>query len=98
VSATLEDGWGELRAYRVRSPFGRDTVYAALSARPDSGSAAFEVEGDAQAALSLGSYPYEFSLPDLAPERTVRFRLKLIGKDGKTALTPWFELAGTPRS
>lgn len=98
VSAMLEEGWGELRGYRVRSPFGRDTVYVALSARPDSGSAALEIEGDAQAGLSLGAYPYEFSLPDLAPERTVRFRLKLTGKDGKTALTPWFELAGTPRS
>jgi hypothetical protein len=98
VSASLDDGWGELRGYRVRSPFGRDTVYVALSARPDSGTAALEVEGDAKAGLSLDAYPYEFSLPGLALERTVRFRVQLTGKEGKRTLTPWFELTGTPRT
>lgn len=92
--AELGGDWGEMRAYRVRSPFGGDTLYAALSARAGAGTAALEIEGETTPRI-VDSYPYEFSVPAPAAERAVRFRLRLTGRTGDPVATDWFTLPGT---
>lgn len=96
VSEKLGNGWGELRAHRVRSPFGKDALYVALAAPAGAGVASLEVVVGAATVLTCGDYPYEFSLSDIPPNQDLRFRLMLKAADGATEQTDWLSLAGTP--
>ncbi len=95
LRTTLGGAWGETRAVRVRSPFGKDALYVALTAPAGTGVASLEIEAGETTVLTRESYPYEFTLPDIQPDQTLRFRLKLTEPDGTTERTDWLKLPGT---
>ncbi|AWI10624.1 hypothetical protein CKA38_09655 [Ereboglobus luteus] len=93
VTTKLEKPWGEMRAFRIRSPFGRDSLYVALAAQPPAGSIAtieIETDGAAPVTQTLDAFPYEFSLPGIAMDKSVRFRLELTAPGQPTTTTRWF--------
>lgn len=73
--------WGKLYAFRIRSPFGWDSVYAYLSTPPQPGSTAeLELNDDASTLEKREAYPFEWSFNRLDPEKPVAIHLKLKSK------------------
>ncbi len=96
VIANLGAPWGELRLFRIRSPFGRDSLYAVLNGRPADGARA-QLETENAPAQKLDSFPYEFTVGDIPMNRPIRVRLRLSAPNAADQTTEWFELPGTAR-
>jgi hypothetical protein len=97
-SRELGGDWGTLRAFRIRSPFGHDSLYAVLTGHPAAGAkAALLLDGD-DTPRSLDSFPYEFSVYPLPQDQDLVFRLKLTDSQGRETVTDPVRLAGTPAS
>lgn len=70
--------WGKLYAFRIRSPFGWDSVYAYLSTSPLFGAEAeMELNEDGATLEKRIAYPFEWSFTRIAPEKPVSINLKL---------------------
>lgn len=70
--------WGKLYAFRIRSPFGWDSVYAYLSTPPVAGAAAeLELNEDVSTLEKRNAYPFEWSFLHLNPEKPISINLKL---------------------
>ncbi|MDR2674965.1 MAG: hypothetical protein LBC18_08890 [Opitutaceae bacterium] len=94
VIAPLGGPWGELRLFRIRSPFGSDSLYAVMDGRPAAGAAA-RLEIENAPAQSLASFPYEFTLAGVPMDRDIRVRLHLAEPGAAARTTGWFALPGT---
>lgn len=90
--------WGELHAFRIRSPFGRDSLYVVLTGHPKEGAhATLQLEGDPPPTpLAAIAYPYEFSVYPWPMERDLTFHVTLTGPDNPTARSLQGTLPGTP--
>ncbi len=95
VKLALPEGWGEGRAFRIRSPFGFDSVFVALTGRPAQGRAQLVFAGDSLPSVLRDTFPYEFTAADIAPSHdiTLRLRLELLGH--AAIETPPVTLKGT---
>jgi hypothetical protein len=73
--------WGKLYAFRIRSPFGWDSVYAYLSTAPITGSTAeMELNDDRTTLEKRVAYPFEWSFIRIDPAKPVSINLKLKSK------------------
>ena len=73
--------WGKLYAFRIRSPFGWDSVYAYLSTPPKAGSEAeLELNDDLSTLEKRNAYPFEWSFSRLDPMKPISINLKLKSK------------------
>lgn len=85
----LKDGWkvtdsgtaaGKIYTFRIRSPFGWDSVYGFCETPPADG-VSVEVEcGDEKSVI--GEYPYEWSFARFQPSDKVRIMVKVAAPDG----------------
>ncbi|WP_228098946.1 hypothetical protein [Pedobacter sp. MC2016-24] len=76
--------WGKLYAFRIRSPFGWDSVYAYLSTPPLAGATAeLELNDDAATLEKRNAYPFEWSFNRLDPEKPISIHVKLTSKGSK---------------
>lgn len=76
--------WGKLHAFRIRSPFGWDSIYAYLSTPPLAGAAAEMVlNEDSATVVKCVGYPFEWSFPGIDPVKPASISLKL-KKEGST--------------
>lgn len=90
--------WGEGRLFRIRSPFGKDSVYLVLSGRAQDGVMRVRVtdaEGGEIAALESAAYPYEVSHYGIAPQEDAIVTLELQLPDSAQTETLTFTLPGT---
>jgi hypothetical protein len=95
VSQKLAGEWGTLEAFRIRSPFGKDSLYAVLTGRPADGAmATLQIEG--QTPLECKTYPYEFSVYPVAMNRDLKFTVQIRNADGTATTSQPLELKGTP--
>ncbi|EIP98407.1 hypothetical protein OpiT1DRAFT_02863 [Opitutaceae bacterium TAV1] len=86
---------GDMMAFRTRTPFGKDSLYIALSGKPDDGTRVeLLLEGDSSASRIVEKYPYELSVYPWPVEKTASFRLKITTPDGKKTMTDPFSLPG----
>lgn len=70
--------WGTLYAFRIRSPFGWDSIYTYLSTSPLTGAEAeLIVNDDASTAIKCKTYPYEWSFNKLNPHQPVNISVNL---------------------
>ncbi len=83
VSKDLKD----LHFFRIRSPFGKDSVFAVFTGKGAKGqSAEMKVKfGNAEKTLASNSYPYEFSLYGIPFDDDISCEVKFKGDDGKDA-------------
>lgn len=73
--------WGKLYAFRIRSPFGWDSVYAYLSMPPKTGlEVELELNDDTSTLEKRNAYPFEWSLTRLDPTKPLSINLKLKSK------------------
>lgn len=79
--------WGKLHAFRIRSPFGWDSIYAYLSTAPLAGAEAeMELNGDSSSIVKRVGYPFEWSFSRIDPEKPAAISLKLKSKGSKEVL------------
>jgi len=70
--------WGKLYAFRIRSPFGWDSVYAYLSTASAPGAEVeLELNGDVPTLEKRVAYPFEWSFTRLDPAKPISINLKL---------------------
>lgn len=90
--------WGRVLAWRLRSPFGRDSLYVCLDGRPSPGAtASLLVDGKPALRREATEYPYEFSLYPLEPDSPLVCHLELQTAEGKVLTLPAFTLPGARR-
>ncbi|AHF90834.1 hypothetical protein OPIT5_12070 [Opitutaceae bacterium TAV5] len=87
----LPDPWGQLRAFRIRSPFGKDALYFAFSGKIPPGSKAELLLGGNTAA-AVDRAPYELSVYPYDQDETAAFRIRLTTADGRQNTTQTFKL------
>ncbi|MDR1282157.1 MAG: hypothetical protein LBK99_15255 [Opitutaceae bacterium] len=93
--APSDTAWGEGRAFRIRSPYGADSLYVALSGRPDGGKVTLLPDDGSVAPAQVSRYPYELSQTDIPLTRDIRFRLRLERPGQPATETPPLSLPGT---
>ena len=95
ASQKLDGDWGTLEAFRIRSPFAKDSLYVVLTGRPKDGArATLQIEG--MAPIESQSYPFEFSVYPIAMNKAVSFTVQTTGADGKVGASKPITLGGTP--
>ncbi|AHF91802.1 hypothetical protein OPIT5_17830 [Opitutaceae bacterium TAV5] len=97
ATLVLEDkAWGELHAFRIRSPFGVDSLYAGLTGAPDGAVVTLLPEGENRVVPPVHGAPCEVSLGNIPMSQDIRFRIRLERTGGATIETPVVTLPGTP--
>jgi len=97
TSAHLDGEWGDMQAFRIRSPFGKDALYVVLTGKPKPGATAILTVAGAQSPVTVNRYPYEFTLSPWPMDKDLHFTLALTDAGGITTQSPAFTLAGTKR-
>lgn len=92
VNQTLPGEWGRMEAFRIRSPFGKDSLYAVLTGRPKDGVATLKLAGAKP--VEKKTYPYEFSIYPLPMDKDLRFSLELSESEGRIVESPSIVLPG----
>ncbi|MGY0035793.1 hypothetical protein [Pedobacter sp. NJ-S-72] len=70
--------WGKLHAFRIRSPYGWDSIYAYLSTPPITGAGAeMELNEDSATVVKRTGYPFEWSFSRIDPAKPASISLKL---------------------
>jgi hypothetical protein len=97
VKATIDAIWGDMHAFRIRSPHGTDSFYVGLTGMPDGGKTTlvFEDAGGSRVVASKSGGPYEISAHDISFGDAIRFKLQLEQAGGATTTTSVFTLNGT---
>ncbi|MBC8008717.1 MAG: hypothetical protein H7067_01310 [Burkholderiales bacterium] len=97
VVLDLGGAWGRLHAFRIRSPFGTDSLYAVLTGRPPEGSSAELVDEKGEViAPAVADYPFEFTVYPWAQDKDCVFRVRLSDDKGAVTLSEAVRLEGTP--
>ena len=85
VTKEIGVDWGELHAFRIRSPFGSDHAFVVLTGEPAGTAAAtLRLVGKPGKAIRDTTYPYDFSVGPFPMGQDVRFVVEL-GKAGQQA-------------
>lgn len=73
-SSKLPKGWGEMHAFRIRGPFGKDSIYVVFTGGFESKDAKISLNiKSPQSSITRGYYPYEISVYPLSPESDIVF-------------------------
>ncbi len=83
-SDSAPEGWGTFRAFRIRSPFGKDSLYAFFEDGFDKKDflAELQIISPKGEVVSATQYPFEFSAYPFGPYEDISFRF-VISKDRK---------------
>ncbi len=87
---------GNVLAWRIRSPFGRDSIYVCLDGGParKAGVELLLEEDSATEPRVVTRYPYEFSVHPIPVDKTVSFRIRITHTDGVVAESAALQLPG----
>lgn len=94
TGAKLSGGWESVSAYRIRSPFGFDSLYVVLTGHPPDGSTA-TLNVDGGAPQTVKAFPYEFTVPRCPMNKDMRFSLGLSEANAVASQSPLMVLPGT---
>ncbi|EIP97425.1 hypothetical protein OpiT1DRAFT_01865 [Opitutaceae bacterium TAV1] len=97
IAADLGGPWETLHAWRIRSPFGKDSLYLCLTGRPAEGSKVELLIDGAPPATPrvVDRFPFELTVYPWPVERPAKFRLRLTTADGRQTITDDLTLSGT---
>lgn len=97
VVRDLGPTWGQLHAFRIRSPLGHDSLYVVLTGGPAEGArVTLNLEGLEGGPRGCTQAPYEFSVYPWALDRTMEFRVDLEAPASGPKQTVTLSLPGTP--
>ncbi len=97
VVADAGSVWGQAHAFRIRSPFGSDSVYVALTAGPvEGGSVTVKIAGRDEP-LVKKQLPYEFSVYPWPIDQPCELVIETHGPEQTEPQTISLTLPGTPR-
>ena len=84
-SESVPEGWGIFRAFRIRSPFGKDSLFAFFEDGflKKGATATIEVISPEKITTSDSDYPFEFSVKQIGPYEDISFRFVI--KEGGRA-------------
>lgn len=90
VQQELAGDWGKLHAFRIRSPFGKDSLYVVLTGRPENGGTAkLLLENGEKEVPPATAFPYEFTVYPWPVDQELKFRIQLTDASGAiTESTP----------
>lgn len=74
--------WGKCYVFRIRSPFGWDSIYGYLEAAPEAGSSITATFNGQE--ITKQAYPYEWSVYKLEAGRPVKGTVQLKAADGQS--------------
>jgi len=77
----LGEPWGKMFLFRIRSPFGWDSIYGFLETAPING-AVVSITSQQQT-ITKNNYPFEWSLPKVGTNEKMELKIKLQTSDGK---------------
>lgn len=97
TSAHMSTQWGDVQAFRIRSPFGKDSLYAVLTGHPADGAKATLTLDGASAPIDVKEFPFEFSVYPWPMDKDMHFALTLTSADGTVTKSSALTLAGTER-
>jgi hypothetical protein len=81
----LDKPWGQLHAFRIRSPFGFDSLYLAITGNAKStGQARFTIN---DREVTVSRFPYEYSLPSVDQDKAVDITVHLQAGDASKQVT-----------
>ena len=86
----LAKPWKEAHAFRIRGPFGQDSLYVVLMGHPADGAQAKLIFDDKSAnptPMTSSSFPHEFLLYPVAMDQDLKFHLQLQDANKKTITT-----------
>ncbi|NQU45254.1 hypothetical protein HQ520_18380, partial [bacterium] len=75
------ESWGKLHTFRIRSPFGKDAIFATLIADPvDGAKATLKANiGGREKTMEVANFPYEFSIYPVGIDQEVSFEFAMSG-------------------
>ncbi len=79
----LENGWDELHAFRIRGPFGKDSVFAVFTGaryREDAEVKMILKSGNSTQVLTRNFYPFEFSVYPIAQDEELELSFEISEK------------------
>lgn len=97
LTVNLPSPWGKLHAMRIRSPFGKDSLYIyATQMAPKGSSLIVHFEQGKLPPASVSKPPYEISIPDVPVDQSVKFQIELRNPSGSRNWISPLELPGAP--
>jgi hypothetical protein len=95
LASPMPDGKEILHAFRIRSPFGKDSLYAFLAGEIERGSTvSLTRDGDSAPSLTCTEPPYEFTIYPISMDQDISFSLTVKHADGTQFQTGSFLLEG----
>lgn len=97
VVCRLDEDWGELHGFRIRTPFGKDALYVAITGglKKDAVVTLRVGDGSSPRVLEARTFPYEFSVYPWAPGKTAELTVEILEATGSKR-TERLSLPGTP--
>jgi hypothetical protein len=95
VKQSAGEPWGDLHAFRIRSPFGDDSIYVALTGGPVDGRVSLKA-GSTTRLLEKRSLPYEFSIHPWPIDRPCELTIECRTSSDAEPRTLQLTLPGTP--
>ncbi|MDR2675240.1 MAG: fibronectin type III domain-containing protein, partial [Opitutaceae bacterium] len=95
VKHAIDTEWGELNAFRIRSPHGFDSLYTGLTGAPDGGTITL-LRGESETQVATKTdVPYEISLHDISMGEPLKFKLRLSRSGAPDITTEMITMEGT---
>ncbi len=96
VVRKIDAKWGDLHAFRIRTPFGKDALYVALTGGPEKGACVRLRVGGTAELLETTGFPYEFSIYPWPADAAAELAVEIEGEGG-IERTERISLVGTRR-
>ncbi|NQU44391.1 hypothetical protein HQ520_13965 [bacterium] len=94
LTQDLGEPWGQVHAFRIRGPFGKDSLYAVRIGKNIEGiKAELVLEGNEP--RTDAEYPHEFTVYPWSMDKDMTFKVKITGAEGKSVETETMTLDGT---
>ncbi len=98
ITRKVGGDWGEMKAYRIRSPFANDSIYIVLTGHPQEGAKVrLDIENSKDPSLETKAFPHEFIVHPWPMDRDFVFTLALKDADGGEIKAGPINLQGTSK-
>ncbi len=87
LKKAIGGNWGDLHIFRIRGPFGKDSVYAFVTGGVEKKDAKIRMSLNGKQTITKASFPYEISVYPLSPEEDFTVQISLFENGAENAKT-----------